>query len=204
MTVPIARRKFVVALAGAAAWPLAARAQQGERIRRIGALGGGENDSEGKPRLSAFMQALAGLGWTEGRNVRMAFVRAAVTPIGYGRSRRNWSACNRTSRWQSRPRRPLPSSGRRGRSRSSRSWATPSPAASADGRLAADAYCEATKAICSAVLNSEKTARHRVFLLLDCRSLPRILRSTPLHAKRRNRTQALWLQLWPNKRQPTE
>src|SRR5215470_14835617 len=71
MTVPIARRKFVVALAGAAAWPLAAHAQQGDRVRRIGVLmGGDENDPEQKRRNSAFTQALAGLGWTDSRNVR--------------------------------------------------------------------------------------------------------------------------------------
>jgi hypothetical protein len=72
MTVPIARRKFVVALAGAAAWPLAARGQQGGRMRRIGVLlGRNENDPDQKRRLSAFTQALAGLGWTDGRNLRM-------------------------------------------------------------------------------------------------------------------------------------
>src|SRR5262249_37777946 len=66
------RRKFVVALAGAAAWPLAARAQQGNRVRRIGVLmGGDENDPLAKLRYSAFRQALAYLGWTEGRNVQM-------------------------------------------------------------------------------------------------------------------------------------
>src|SRR5262249_12390073 len=72
MTVPIARRKFVVALAGAAAWPLATRAQQGDRVRRISVLMPlGENDPLAKTFVSAFTQALAGLGWTEGRNVRM-------------------------------------------------------------------------------------------------------------------------------------
>ena len=73
MTVPIARRKFVVALAGAAgAWPFKVRAQQGVRVRRIGVLmGGDENDPVVKPIVSAFTQALAGLGWTDGRNVRM-------------------------------------------------------------------------------------------------------------------------------------
>ena len=72
MTVPIARRKFVVALAGAAAWPLAARAQQGDRVRRIGVLIGlDENDPVMKPRVSAFTQALADLGWADGRNVRV-------------------------------------------------------------------------------------------------------------------------------------
>src|SRR6516162_8498162 len=72
MTVPIARRKFVVALAGAAAWPLAATAKQADRVRRFGVLMlGDENDPEGERRLSAFTQALAGFGWTDGRNVRI-------------------------------------------------------------------------------------------------------------------------------------
>jgi len=68
------RREFITLLGGAAAaWPLAARAQQqGERVRRIGVLmGGDENDPAWKPRLSAFTQALADLGWTDGRNARM-------------------------------------------------------------------------------------------------------------------------------------
>jgi putative ABC transport system substrate-binding protein len=72
MTATIARRAFIAALGGAAAWPLAARAQQGDRARRIGVLhGGDENDPELKRRYSAFTQAFAGLGWTVGRNVRM-------------------------------------------------------------------------------------------------------------------------------------
>jgi putative ABC transport system substrate-binding protein len=66
------RREFITLLGGAAAWPLAARAQQGNRVRRIGVLMGlDENDPLVKPRLPAFTQALAGLGWTVGRNVRM-------------------------------------------------------------------------------------------------------------------------------------
>ena len=65
------RRKFIAALGCAAAWPLAVRAQ-GDRVRRIGVLMPfDENDPLAKPRLSAFTQALAGLGWTDGRNVRM-------------------------------------------------------------------------------------------------------------------------------------
>jgi putative ABC transport system substrate-binding protein len=68
----IRRREFVALLGGAAAWPLAARAQQGGPMRRIGMLlAGDENDPEQKRRLSAFIQVLAGLGWTDGRNVRM-------------------------------------------------------------------------------------------------------------------------------------
>jgi putative ABC transport system substrate-binding protein len=67
------RRSFITLLGGAAvAWPLATRAQQGERVRRIGVLmAGDENDSLWKTLASAFTQALAVLGWTDGRNVRM-------------------------------------------------------------------------------------------------------------------------------------
>jgi putative ABC transport system substrate-binding protein len=66
------RREFISLLGGAVSWPLAARAQQGDRMRRIGVLMGfDENDSGVKSDLSEFTQALAGLGWTEGRNVRM-------------------------------------------------------------------------------------------------------------------------------------
>jgi putative tryptophan/tyrosine transport system substrate-binding protein len=65
------RRTFIAGL-GAVAWPLAVRAQQGDRIRRIGVLMfGSENDPVPKRGLSAFTQALADLGWTDGRNVRM-------------------------------------------------------------------------------------------------------------------------------------
>jgi putative ABC transport system substrate-binding protein len=66
------RREFIAGLGSAAAWPLAARAQQGERVRRIGVfMPGVENDFALRTVLSAFTRALAGLGWTDGRNVRM-------------------------------------------------------------------------------------------------------------------------------------
>jgi putative ABC transport system substrate-binding protein len=68
----IRRREFITFLGGAAAWPLAARAQPGERVRRIGVLHPfDENDPVAKTVVAAFTQALAGLGWTDGRNVRM-------------------------------------------------------------------------------------------------------------------------------------
>ena len=66
------RREFITFVGGAATWPLAARSQQADRVRRIGVLMGyDENDPEGKYRYSALTQALADLGWADGRNVRM-------------------------------------------------------------------------------------------------------------------------------------
>jgi putative ABC transport system substrate-binding protein len=66
------RREFIAALGGAAAWPLAAYAQQGGRMRRIGVLMPyDENDPVVKPLVSAFTQALADLRWTDGRNLRI-------------------------------------------------------------------------------------------------------------------------------------
>ena len=63
------RREFVGLVGGAAAWPLATRAQQGDRVRRIGVLTvADENDPVAKARISGFTQALADLGWT---NVRI-------------------------------------------------------------------------------------------------------------------------------------
>jgi putative ABC transport system substrate-binding protein len=66
------RREFIVGLGGAVAWPFAVRAQQGDRVRRIGFLAAGdENEPALKTFASAFIQSLAGLGWTDGRNLRM-------------------------------------------------------------------------------------------------------------------------------------
>jgi ABC transporter substrate binding protein len=66
------RREFIAGLGSAVAWPLAARAQQPTAMRRIGVLmPGDETDPVYKSRYSAFTQALADLGWTEGRNMRM-------------------------------------------------------------------------------------------------------------------------------------
>jgi len=66
------RRAFITLLGGAAAWPLAARAQQGERLRRIGVLQSlAADDAEGQARLAAFAQGLQQSGWIIGRNVRI-------------------------------------------------------------------------------------------------------------------------------------
>ena len=66
------RRAFISLLGGAATWPLAARAQQGESMRRIGVLmSTSADDPEGQARLAAFQQGLQQSGWTIGRNVRI-------------------------------------------------------------------------------------------------------------------------------------
>jgi putative tryptophan/tyrosine transport system substrate-binding protein len=66
------RREFISLVGGAAAWPLTARAQQGERMRRIGVLmSTTADDPQSKPRVAAFLQGLQQLGWTEGRNIQI-------------------------------------------------------------------------------------------------------------------------------------
>src|SRR5262245_45384006 len=67
------RRKFIRFLSGATvAWPLATRAEQPGRMRRVGVITGfAENDPEGMAQLSGFIQGFQELGWTDGRNVRM-------------------------------------------------------------------------------------------------------------------------------------
>jgi putative ABC transport system substrate-binding protein len=66
------RRAFITLVGSAAAWPLAARGQQAERVRRIGVLMNlAADDPESSARLTAFVQGLQELGWTDGRNVRI-------------------------------------------------------------------------------------------------------------------------------------
>ena len=84
MSIRLRRREFIAALGGSAvAWPLAARAQQGDRVRRIGVLMPfDENHPEWKLRYAAFTQALADLGWTDGRNMRTDLRWAGGDTIG--------------------------------------------------------------------------------------------------------------------------
>jgi putative tryptophan/tyrosine transport system substrate-binding protein len=74
----VRRRAFIAALGGAAAWPLTTQAQQPERMRRIGVLGGGDTDDpRSQLNISAFLQALQQLGWTDGRNAKIEYRRPA-------------------------------------------------------------------------------------------------------------------------------
>jgi putative ABC transport system substrate-binding protein len=79
MAIDIPRRGFITLLGGAAAWPLAARAQQPERMRRVGVLMGfAESDREGQSCIASFREALRELGWTEDRNIRFDIRWAAL------------------------------------------------------------------------------------------------------------------------------
>jgi putative ABC transport system substrate-binding protein len=68
----VRRRAFITLLGGAAAWPLAARAQQADRMRHIGVLmNTSADDPDNQSNIAAFLQVLQQLGWTDGRNVRI-------------------------------------------------------------------------------------------------------------------------------------
>jgi putative ABC transport system substrate-binding protein len=77
----VKRRAFVVALGGAAAWPLAGHAQQPQRIRRVGVwLPQSVNHPEARARVAAVGRALADFGWVEGKNIRIDYRYAAGDP----------------------------------------------------------------------------------------------------------------------------
>ena len=85
------RREFITLLGGAAAaWPLAAGAQQGERARRIGVLlgGAGADDPDMQANIAAFLQVLQQLGWTDGRNVKIEY----RSPVGDASNTRKYAA----------------------------------------------------------------------------------------------------------------
>ena len=97
MTFCLRRREFIAGFGGAAGWPLAARVQPGERVRRISVLTGvAENDPEAQARVTALTQGLRGLGWTEGRNLRIEYrgiVGGGIDRIRADRSRVVESRC---------------------------------------------------------------------------------------------------------------
>jgi len=71
------RREFITLIGGAAALPVVARAQQPERVRRVGVLMNLEDDAEGQARIAAFLQELEQLGWTDSGNLRIDYRWAA-------------------------------------------------------------------------------------------------------------------------------
>ena len=99
------RRQFIALLGGAATWPLAARAQQGERMRRIGVLlPASADDARFQTFVGAFLQELQSLGWSIGRNVRIdtrwATTNAAAPFVD---RQRNWSRSPPMSFWPMAP-----------------------------------------------------------------------------------------------------
>jgi putative tryptophan/tyrosine transport system substrate-binding protein len=82
LAVPMRRREFITLVGGAAAWPLAALAQQGERTRRLGALiGGDERDPERQGCVAEFREGLVEHGWVEGRNIQIDWRWAAANNV---------------------------------------------------------------------------------------------------------------------------
>jgi len=92
------RREFITLLGGAAAtWPIAARAQQPNRMRLIGVLMGfAESDPVAQRIVTAFRSALPKLGWTEGSNVLVELRWAGPDPERQTSWRRSWPACGPT------------------------------------------------------------------------------------------------------------
>jgi putative ABC transport system substrate-binding protein len=91
MAIRFRRREFIALGSAAAAWPLAARAQQGDRVRRIGVLmSGAENDGEMQARLGGPRQGLSRFGWQEGRNVRSSTGLQRQMPNWCKPTPKNW------------------------------------------------------------------------------------------------------------------
>jgi hypothetical protein len=85
------RREFITLLGGAAAWPIAARAQQSDPMRRIAWLMSfAESDPLAPPRVAAFEGALQQFGWTAGTTFGSSIAGPQATPISCGASPRSW------------------------------------------------------------------------------------------------------------------
>jgi len=95
------KRRFIALLGGAAAaWPVTARAQQGDRVRRIGVLATlPADDPDWQARLAAFQQGLQELGWGVGRNVRIEYRLGADNTERLRRHIPKWSRLRRRSFW---------------------------------------------------------------------------------------------------------
>ena len=99
------RREFITLIGGAAAaWPFAARAQQPERMRRIGILlPATADDAEFQAWVGSFLQTLQQSGWTIGRNVQIDTRWATGMQPPFADTRRNWSRSRPTSSWPMAP-----------------------------------------------------------------------------------------------------
>ena len=99
------RRQFITLLGGAAvSWPVAARAQKADRMRRIGVLNTfAAEDPEGQARIAALLQALQPLGWTVGTTCASTTDGEPGTPRPPARTLRNWSRSHPTSSSQAAP-----------------------------------------------------------------------------------------------------
>jgi putative ABC transport system substrate-binding protein len=75
------RRQFIAGIGSAAAWPLAARTQQGQRVRRVAVLHGGASDPSFHARVAALRDQLQQLGWNEGGNIRIELHSAEGDPV---------------------------------------------------------------------------------------------------------------------------
>ncbi len=98
MPVAISRRELIGGLGSAGAWPLVARAQQPEHMRRIGVLmNRAAGNSEGEARVVAFQQSLQQLGWSDGRNMRMDIRWGRTMSTANVNTRWNWLRSRRMS-----------------------------------------------------------------------------------------------------------
>ena len=91
------RREFLSILGGTAVWPVASKAQQTERVRRVGILTIlGPDDPEGQARTKVFEQTLQQLGWTVGRDLKIETRQVGTIAIAFAATRRSWSHSRRT------------------------------------------------------------------------------------------------------------
>jgi len=99
------RREFFELVGGAVLSPLAARAESGERMRRIGVLiGNSEGDGQSTAGLASFRKGLEEFGWVEGRNLQIDVRWGGANWIGSRRWLGSWSGCGRTFCWRIRRR----------------------------------------------------------------------------------------------------
>ena len=90
------RRAIIMLLGGAAACPLAARAQQAVRLPRIGVLMTEEDNAEMRARLAGLRQGLERLGWSEGHNIQVDIALPRASQVDFSLSRKSWSPCSPT------------------------------------------------------------------------------------------------------------